>query len=118
MQHKYANATTGDLWAALSQASGIDVSAMMTSWTKQVGYPVLDVESHGHIHQCRFLLSGDVTADEKKSLWWVPLSLKGSTGKDVLTTHDGAATFDLSAGFVKVFFVFFCFWNDSFVVLF
>lgn len=34
--HKYANAQTEDLWAALGRASGKPVKQMMDHWTKQV----------------------------------------------------------------------------------
>ncbi len=42
-QHRHGNATTADLWASLAQASGKPVSEIMDSWTKQTGYPYLDV---------------------------------------------------------------------------
>lgn len=40
---KYActNATTDDLWSVLSEKFGADLNAMMDTWTKQKGYPVL-----------------------------------------------------------------------------
>ncbi|KNC85566.1 hypothetical protein SARC_02255 [Sphaeroforma arctica JP610] len=41
----YSNASTGDLWAALSTSSGKDVKSLMTSWTRQAGYPVLTVSA-------------------------------------------------------------------------
>lgn len=33
-KHKYGNAKTADLWAALTEASGKDVSEFMGMWTK------------------------------------------------------------------------------------
>ena len=41
--HEYANARTEDLWAALGAASGRPVGAIMDTWTKQTGYPAMDV---------------------------------------------------------------------------
>jgi len=43
---KYAcsNAKTEDLWAALEEGSGEPVNKLMTSWTKQKGYPVVSVK--------------------------------------------------------------------------
>ena len=38
---KLSNATAGDLWHYLSQASGTDVAAVARSWTDQKGYPLL-----------------------------------------------------------------------------
>ena len=40
-KHSYGNATGADLWSALSDASGIDVGAVMHSWLEQPGYPVV-----------------------------------------------------------------------------
>ncbi len=77
--HEYGNATTNDLWAALSKASGQDVNYFMNNWVRTIGYPVLTVaEEPGQIglRQSRFLSSGDVTDEEDKTLWWVPLGLK------------------------------------------
>lgn len=42
-RHQYKSARTEDLWAALEEASGKQVGRMMTTWTKQKGYPVLQV---------------------------------------------------------------------------
>jgi len=41
--HKYSNATTADLWNALTAASGKDVGALAKAWTEQPGYPVVSV---------------------------------------------------------------------------
>ena len=94
-RHKYANAATGDLWRALSEASGVDVSEMMTSWTKQVGYPAVTVDGSGTVSQARFLASGDATADEQQATWWVPLRIAhgdnaGAPSNDVLKVSRGA----------------------------
>ncbi|KAL8829120.1 MAG: hypothetical protein Q9170_006310 [Blastenia crenularia] len=77
--HAYSNATTGDLWAALSKASGLDVEEFMDPWTRKIGFPVLTVaEEPGQIglSQKRFLSTGDVKAEEDETTWWIPLGLK------------------------------------------
>ena len=43
--NQYANARTEDLWAALEDASQLPVTSIMNSWTGQMGYPVLNVET-------------------------------------------------------------------------
>src|SRR5437762_3633499 len=40
-KHAYRNTTTGDLWAALSDASRKDISQIMDIWMKKIGYPVV-----------------------------------------------------------------------------
>ena len=106
-EHKYGNASTDDLWAALSDASGREVGEFMALWTRQTGYPVLTVTEEEndkiHVRQNRFLSSGDVTSNEDQNLWWVPLNIHtqgtGSESKaisDVLT--DCETTFTLPAG--------------------
>ena len=41
--HKYKNTFTEDLWEALGTASGKPVEKIMSTWTKQMGFPVLKV---------------------------------------------------------------------------
>ena len=78
-QHSYGNATTNDLWAALSEASGKDVPSFMDDWIRKIGFPVLTVaEEPGQIgvRQSRFLSTGDVKPEEDQTTWWIPLGLK------------------------------------------
>ena len=42
-KHEYKNTFTEDLWAALGEASGKPVQEIMSTWTKQMGFPVLKV---------------------------------------------------------------------------
>uniref|UniRef100_A0A1I7SBU0 Aminopeptidase n=1 Tax=Bursaphelenchus xylophilus TaxID=6326 RepID=A0A1I7SBU0_BURXY len=76
---KYSNAVTKDLWKALSEASGEDVDQMMSTWTKQVGFPVVQVSEErlpGNkrkilLKQQRFLADG--STDD--TLWHVPIGI-------------------------------------------
>lgn len=80
--HTYSNATTQDLWSALSQASGQDVNALMEPWILKIGFPVLSVTEQTNqisIKQSRFLSTGDVKAEEDTTTWWVPLGVRGKT---------------------------------------
>src|ERR1700712_3343594 len=48
--HAYGNATTSDLWSALSEESGQDVNGLMGPWIEKIGYPVITVaEEPGQI---------------------------------------------------------------------
>lgn len=78
-KHAYGNAKTVDLWAALSEASGKDVTTFMDPWIRQVGFPVITVaEEPGQlgVKQSRFLSTGDASPAEDQTIWWVPLGLK------------------------------------------
>jgi puromycin-sensitive aminopeptidase len=55
--HQYANADTGDLWAALGQASGQPIPAVMDAWILTPGYPLVSVSVEGRelvLRQQRF----------------------------------------------------------------
>jgi aminopeptidase 2 len=113
-KHAYGNTQTEDLWAALSEESGKDVSKVASIWTKNVGYPVLLVNERGNniiIRQTRFLSTGDVQPSEDETLYWIPLGLKtlDKSGKPVmdgnLTTTEREITITLpkeSQGFYKL----------------
>jgi len=86
-KHAYGNTQTGDLWAALSQASGKDIESVMDIWTKHVGYPVVTVtenenDSTIHLKQNRFLRTADVKPEEDKTLYPVFLGLRTQSGID------------------------------------
>lgn len=42
IDHQYNNARGKDLWDALGQASGLNVSEIMNTWLEQPGYPVVE----------------------------------------------------------------------------
>ncbi|KAF9364033.1 hypothetical protein BGX34_002684 [Mortierella sp. NVP85] len=77
-KHEYENATTDDLWDALSEESKIDVREFMNTWTRVIGIPILDVkEADGivTVEQHRFLSTNDVKIEEDETIWWVPLGV-------------------------------------------
>ncbi|KAL4801543.1 peptidase family M1-domain-containing protein [Aspergillus unguis] len=77
--HAYGNATTNDLWSALSQASNQDVNSFMDPWIRKIGFPVVSVsEETGQldIRQNRFLSTGDAKPEEDQTTWWIPLGIK------------------------------------------
>lgn len=103
-KHAWGNTQTGDLWAALSEASGKDVSTVMDIWTKKIGYPVVTVtenEKDGSItlKQNRFLRTGDVKPEEDETLYPVLLGLRTKDGIDEsLILSEREQTFKLSKG--------------------
>ena len=107
--HEYGNAKTNDLWAALSRASGQDVTAIMDPWIRKIGFPVLTVaEEPGQISvkQSRFLTAGEVKPEEDTTTWFIPIGLK--TGEQATDAKREALTVkedtyrDIDTDFYKV----------------
>eukprot|EP01113_Clastostelium_recurvatum_P031482 TRINITY_DN3933_c0_g1_i6.p1 TRINITY_DN3933_c0_g1~~TRINITY_DN3933_c0_g1_i6.p1 ORF type:complete len:822 (-),score=175.17 TRINITY_DN3933_c0_g1_i6:124-2256(-) len=93
--HQFQNTVTEDLWASLrtmQMGASVDVETMMTSWTKQVGYPVIRVEEITQqqqnvlstttrtfrLTQTRFLRTG-VNFDDHSQRWMIPLTISSQT---------------------------------------
>jgi aminopeptidase 2 len=100
-KHAWGNTQTGDLWAALSEASGKDVSTLMDVWTKKIGFPVITVvedeaKKTVTLEQHRFLRTGDVKPEEDTTIYPVILGMKTKEGvnKDLML-HTRSATFTL-----------------------
>ncbi|MFU2205626.1 M1 family metallopeptidase [Streptococcus pluranimalium] len=73
-KYQYQNTVGYDLWRALSDASGKDVSGFMNSWLEQPGYPVVTVsvdDDNLVISQEQFFIG---EGEEVGRLWQVPLN--------------------------------------------
>ncbi|CDQ59745.1 unnamed protein product [Oncorhynchus mykiss] len=71
----FQNAKTANFWASLANVSGLPVADVMDTWTKQMGYPVLDLSTAGtqtKLTQRRFLLDPNADTTQPPS----PLSYK------------------------------------------
>jgi aminopeptidase 2 len=108
-KHAYGNTETGDLWAALADASGKPVEKVMDVWTKNVGYPVVTVTENKdsksiHVKQNRFLRTADVKPEEDKTIYPVFLSLRTKKGvDDALTLSERERDIDVpDDGFFKL----------------
>ncbi|ORY52348.1 hypothetical protein BCR33DRAFT_675324 [Rhizoclosmatium globosum] len=97
-EFKYKNTVTADLWKHLSASSGKDIGTLMHAWTREMGYPLITVESEVYdadastltvtLSQSRFLSSGDLTPEEDIVNWWVPVTVVSHlTGKNDATRH-------------------------------
>ncbi|XP_053559514.1 glutamyl aminopeptidase [Bombina bombina] len=77
-KYQFKNAKTDDFWASLAQASGKPVKEVMDTWLRQMGFPVLNVESHNTVKQERFLLDPKANAQEPPSefnyKWNIPVT--------------------------------------------
>lgn len=73
-RHACSNAKTEDLWAVLEEESGEPVNQLMSSWTKQQGYPVVTVklkDQQLEFAQSQFSSSGS----HGDGQWIVPITL-------------------------------------------
>ena len=78
----FSNATTADLWNALTAASGQDVGTMAGGWTEEPGFPLVGVTAHCDaqgsrtifLSQQRFLEHAAAAATP--SHWRVPLVIR------------------------------------------
>lgn len=85
-RHRYGNARTEDLWDSLAEASDQPVAEMMNTWTKQTGFPLLDVEirQEGRMIevnsvQRRFLYTHLLEDQElDPTIWHIPLTARSS----------------------------------------
>lgn len=101
-RHQYKNTFTEDLWAALEEASKKPVGDVMSTWTKQMGFPVVKVSCSSSndgngvvlsLNQRKFCADGVQPAEDY--LWMIPISI--STAKNpekecastVLKTKEG-----------------------------
>ncbi|XP_063493298.1 glutamyl aminopeptidase isoform X3 [Symphalangus syndactylus] len=66
-KYQFKNAKTSDFWAALEEASGLPVKEVMDTWTRQMGYPVLNVNGVKNITQKRFLLDSRANPSQPPS---------------------------------------------------
>ncbi len=100
-QRRLSNATAGDLWFHIGQASGRDVARVARSWTDQKGFPLVSVQSRceaGHtvldLRQSRF--SSDQAVDgTSASLWSIPLVVLHAGREHALLLDQASQRFTL-----------------------
>lgn len=80
-RYKYESTVTQNLWDEIQDKVSFDVTSFMDTWTRQMGFPILQVERcHGTniiVSQSRFLLDKNLTYDKNESpymyKWDVPI---------------------------------------------
>jgi aminopeptidase N len=100
----YSSGTQEDLWRYLSNAANnrIDVEKIMNGWTKQAGYPIVEInreyatsltrqqgintESYMIVKQQPFSLFPSTTKKEK---WWIPFKFFDRTTTKVSNENHG-----------------------------
>jgi puromycin-sensitive aminopeptidase len=87
--HRFDNADTGDLWAALGRAAGQPIPAVMDGWIFAPGFPLVSVSVQGHelvLRQQRFTYLSEplrwfgagAAAATPSARWQVPVQLRVS----------------------------------------
>jgi len=106
-ERKFSNATAGDLWYHMAQASQSDVAAVAASWTDQPGYPLLEVASVCEGQQTRVTVSqrrmrdgaapsSTASAGVTRALWQVPVRLARGSEMSTVLLVDPQQSFALS----------------------
>ncbi|XP_061783528.1 aminopeptidase N-like [Nerophis lumbriciformis] len=79
---KFGNADQNDLWKCIQKAvheegGHTDVATLMATWTKQIGFPVVTINTtNGEVYQRHFLFNTSV----ESSLWWfIPIRVSSNT---------------------------------------
>ncbi len=84
--HAWKNAEADNLWGALSEASGKDVTAMLSGFINQPGVPMLTVETtpDGSVsfEQSRFVNHGAEAPDQT---WTIPVAFRYSASGETMT---------------------------------
>ncbi|HSW75301.1 MAG TPA: M1 family metallopeptidase [Candidatus Saccharimonadales bacterium] len=75
--HAYGNTNTVDLWQALEEISKKPINDMMSAWTSQAGYPLVQVKISGnnvHLQQERFFVNPSERLQTRDTAVW-PIAL-------------------------------------------
>ncbi len=104
--HSYKNTQTEDLWASLEKASGKPVGKIMSTWTSQMGFPVIKVDSCTENDKHILTLSqekftADGSAPASGYMWCVPIKIAMANGQSKEVLLDGpemTVTLDNMAG--------------------
>ena len=83
-RHREANATAGDFWHALDEASGRDISAIANAWITEPGHPLISCTVTGgtaglevELAQTRFFADPSVTGRDQR--WPIPVVIRYGT---------------------------------------
>jgi puromycin-sensitive aminopeptidase len=85
-RHRFANAETGDLWAALGRAADQPIPEVMNEWIFTPGYPLVSIRREGDalvLSQQRFTYIGGAEGQR----WKIPVHLRIDAGSGPSTTR-------------------------------
>jgi puromycin-sensitive aminopeptidase len=79
-RHREGNTVAADLWRALEEASGKEVTRVAQAWIAQAGFPLVSLAPVGggglRVRQERFFADPSVPAARRRARWPVPLVVK------------------------------------------
>ncbi|XP_067895953.1 glutamyl aminopeptidase [Heterodontus francisci] len=108
---QFENAKTDDFWQALTQVSDMPVKEVMDTWTRQMGFPVLNVESSKILTQKRFLLDSKADPTQPPSplnyRWNIPIQWHRLDGKKETEFFNSSSpsinlNYDPAVGLLKI----------------
>ncbi|XP_071403181.1 alanyl (membrane) aminopeptidase-like b [Centroberyx affinis] len=89
---QYGNTEQKDLWEYLQKAAdedgirGINIATVMDTWTNQIGYPVITINTtNGEINQRQFLFN---QTSESGLLWRIPIKVMSKTSEPTVVPLD------------------------------
>merc|ERR1712051_150749 len=96
-KHSYKNTQTEDLWASLKTASGKPVGKVMTTWTSQMGFPLIHVESRVEAGKKILTLTqekfnADGSCSDDGYMWCVPVKILTSNNDVIEVLLDSKET--------------------------
>jgi len=86
--HAYGNTVGNDLWQALEDASGEQVTDIMNTWISQSGYPVVNVTRDGEnitLTQEQFFIGPHEPSDK---VWPIPLNANDPNAPKVMNERE------------------------------
>jgi aminopeptidase N len=109
-KYSFGNAKSDDLWDAVSEVSGKNITELVEPWIRAVGYPALKVTSNEaddgktiKISQERFLIEGTRKEDDEIT-WWIP-NVDNMQTKDKVISSDNFLKLNQDTnGFYRVFY--------------
>jgi len=107
-KYSYQNAETPQLWSELEASSGLPVNKVMSTWTGQMGFPVISVQSRQEgadriltLSQSKFTAGAIVSGDVSSYMWQIPISILTQDTQEVTKIVMDQKTCDITLQNVK-----------------
>lgn len=108
-KYPFANAKSDDLWDAISEVSGKNITELVEPWIRSIGFPSLQVSKLTNteiiVKQQRFLTEG-ITTNDDLITWWIP-NVENMIEKELIISTEEKEFLKLNKdtiGFYRVFY--------------